>query len=243
MTTPANFGTYDRIIRDGYRDAGYLGTGDDPSGEQLAEGRNRIMDLITFWQTKGIKLWQQVDFSIPLVANKATYSIFSGGDVNIQKPMRILTDGYFLDNSTPPNSRTISMLSKNQYMALGNKTQTGQINQYLVDKLQDRINVTFWLVPDTIAALGTAHLLIQQPATTIVGLTDTINFPQEWYLALRWGFADDISTGQPQSVIDRCEKKAMQYFKAVEDWDVEDASTSFQPDTQQGSGYWSDFTS
>ena len=70
----------------------------------------------------------------------------------------------------------------------------------------------------------------------MVSVNDQMNFPQEWFLALRWGFADEICTGQPQAIMDRCEKKATMYREALEDWDVEDTSTRFQPDTRMGYG-------
>jgi hypothetical protein len=42
--------------------------------------------------------------------------------------------------------------------------------------------------------------------------------------------AHQLSTGQPQAIIDRC-KENWQYFETMlEDWDVEDASTRFEPD-------------
>ena len=33
-------------------------------------------------------------------------------------------------------------------------------------------------------------------------------FAQEWRIALRWGLADDIATGQPQAIMDRCAQRA-----------------------------------
>jgi hypothetical protein len=55
-------------------------------------------------------------------------------------------------------------------------------------------------------------------------------FPSEWALTLEWGLAHQISTGQPESVIERCESNWQYFEMALEDWDVEDASTRFEPD-------------
>ena len=62
-------------------------------------------------------------------------------------------------------------------------------------------------------------------------LDETISFPVEWFLALRWGLADELSSGQPALIMDRCAGKATSYRLALEDWDVEDTPTRFQPDT------------
>ena len=227
MTAPASFNTPDRIIRMAMVDAGYLQDGDDPTPEQYANYLNRLNDLINYWQTQGLKLWLQYDLAVPLVAGQAAYTIGPGGSVPMTKPLRVI-QGYYLDGSSV--KRPLLPLSRDEYTRLSTVTQQGALNSYFVDKQVSVLSVHFWLVPDTVAATGTAQLIVQQQVTNLVSLTDTMNFPQEWFLALRWGLADDICTGQPQAIMDRCAGKAMFYLNALEAWDVEDASTMFQPD-------------
>jgi hypothetical protein len=57
-----------------------------------------------------------------------------------------------------------------------------------------------------------------------------MNFPIEWALLLEWGLADQISTGQPTTIIAKAAANEVQYREALEGWDVEDAATMFQPD-------------
>ena len=90
-----------------------------------------------------------------------------------------------------------------------------------------------WQTPDAEAATGTVHLIMQRQATELINLTDDLDFPQEWFIALHWGLADEISTGMPKAVQDRCERRAKELFEALEAWDVEDASTMFTPDSRQ----------
>ena len=59
-------------------------------------------------------------------------------------------------------------------------------------------------------------------------------------MALRWALADDSATGQPALIMDRCERKAHEYRRLLEDWDVEDVPTRFQP-SHEGGGYRSRF--
>lgn len=227
MTTPTTFNTPDRIIRMAMVDAGYLQDGDDPTSEQFANYLNRLNDLINLWQTKGLKLWLQSDLAVPLTAGQSTYTFGPGGSVDMTKPLRVL-QGYYLD--TNDTKRPLLALSRDEYTRLSNVVQVGAINSYFVDKQQSVLSVSFWMTPDTTAATGTAQLIIQQQVANLVSLNDDMNFPQEWFMALRWGLADDICTGQPQAIMDRCYMKAELYRTALEDWDVEDASTVFQPD-------------
>jgi hypothetical protein len=237
MTAPVTFNTYTRIIRLAYKDAGLIQDGDEPNGEQYADGLVRISDMINFWQTQGLKLWLWEDLPIPLVAGTGTYTIGPSGSVNMTKPMRAF-QAYYLDSTDI--RRPLVVLSWEEYLRLSQVTQTGELNSYFIDKQQTTLNVSFWLVPDATAALGTAHLLIQQQATNPVSLTDSLGFPVEWYLAVRWGLADELATGQPQSIMDRCERKATFFRQALEDWDVEDAPTMFAPD-QRNTMYGNSF--
>lgn len=227
MPGPVSFSTPDRIIREAMRDSKLLGKGQDPTSEDYAEYMPRLNDLVNTWQTQGLKLWLQHDQSITLVAGTALYTLGPSGTVVMTKPLRVV-QGYYLDSSS--NRRPLLPLSRDEYTRLSNVVNQGQINSYFVDKQETTLNVYFWLTPDSEAATGTAHVIIQQQVDNVVSLNDTMNFPPEWFLALHWGLSKEICSGQPQSIIDRCEKMADQYRTALEDWDVEDASTMFAPD-------------
>ena len=123
-------------------------------------------------------------------------------------------------------------MSWNDYVRLSQVTQLGQLNSYFVDKKQTVLSVFFWLVPDAVAATGTAHLVLQEQVTNFVLVTENMNFPIEWRIALRWGLADELATGQPQAIMDRCQQRAQAYRTMLEDWDVEDAPTRFTPDNR-----------
>jgi hypothetical protein len=112
----------------------------------------------------------------------------------------------------------------------------GMVNSYFIDKQAYSLNVYLWNTPDAQEAANTVHLLLQTQATNPVNLTDDVSFPQEWRIALRWGLADDIATGQPQAIMDRCQQKAAMYRTMLEDWDVEDAPTRFAVDPRMQTG-------
>jgi hypothetical protein len=230
MTTPATANTAGLAITLAMRDAGLLKKGSDPDADDLADGMIRLTAIIKYLQTQGLKLWLQTDLSVPLVAGQAKYSLSPTGNVVMAKPMRVL-QGYYQDASS--NRRPIDPpLSRDEYTRLSNLVQTGAITSYFVDKQQTSLDIYLWQTPDTTAATGTVHLLIQQQVATLVSVTDTMNFPEEWFLALHWALADELSTGQPQAIVDRCAKRAALFLAALEAWDVEDASTSFAPDSR-----------
>jgi len=228
MTAPVD-NTPISIIQDAYFDAGLLQEGESLNSEQITSGMRKLTDLVNLWQTQGVKLWLNVDTPITLVAGQGTYTLGPVGSVVMVKPPRIL-DAWYADVNGI--RRPLVVMSWNDYVRLSQITQVGAINSYFVDKQQTQLSVFFWLVPDATAATGTAHLLTQVQVTNFVNLTETMNFPIEWRIALRWGLADEICTGQPQAIMDRCQQRAAAYRTTLEDWDVEDAPLRFTPDAR-----------
>lgn len=220
------------VISDAYMEAGLLQEGDTLKGEQIAKGIRRLTDLILFEQTQGLKLWLQTDTAVPLVTGQTTYAFDPGGDVSITRPLRVL-QGYYLN--TQGTKTPLVVLSRDEYTRLSQVSQVGSINSYFVDKQQLSLNVSFWLTPDQSTAVnGQGHVILQQQLAQFSGLTDTMNFPLEWRIFLVWGLADQICTGQPETIMQRCAQMAEKYRMMLEDWDVEDAPTMFAPDQRLG---------
>lgn len=220
------------IINDAMHDAGYLQEGDQPNSEQLATNMRRLCDIINLWQTQGLKLFFLQDVAIPLVAGQTLYQL--GPDsvgTPMIKPMRVL-QAYVLTAGSN-TKRPLTALSWNEWTNLSqNDGNYGAINSYFVDKQATSLNIRVWQGPNAAEALNSLHLLLQIQAPNPANLEENTSFPQEWRIALRWGLADDIATGQPQAIMDRCQQRAKTYREMLEDWDVEDAPTSFTPGTR-----------
>jgi hypothetical protein len=228
MTTPSTFGTVFNIIRDGMVEAGYLGRGRDPTSDHLALYTNKLNYTFNYLQTRpGLKLWLNFDLPITLVAGRGLYTLGPSGNVPMTKPIRGF-EAYYVDSNA--NRRPVTIIGRSEWDMLSTTTQQGTITSVYVDKQQFLLNVNTWLTPDTQNATGILHLIVTQQITQMVSLTDTMSFPVEWYLTLMWQFAAQICTGQPASVIKRCTEMAAMHLEVLEDWDVEDASTSFVVD-------------
>jgi hypothetical protein len=238
MTTPNTLMTGYGIICDAMKDVGKLRAGQEPDGEVMAEYTRRLNKLVNYFMTQGCKLWLIQDLAITLLPpisptqGVALYTLGPGGTVPIQKPLRVISAYYLYNNGN--QYPLIPMSYPNEYLNLSNLLQPASINSYAVNKQQNTLNVYLWNPPDaTTAANGTVHLLIENSVTQFTGITDQMNFPIEWGLALEWGLADQISTGQPTTIIARAAGMATKYQTALEDWDVEDADTMVQPDQRQ----------
>ena len=229
------------IINDAMVDAGLLQTGQKANSDQLASYLRRLNDIVNLWQTYGLKLFLQQEVSLTLVAGTGLYQFGPNIGVNpgiiMAKPSRVL-QAYVLV-ATSNIRRPLVCLSVEEWERLSQVTgNQGTINSYMVRKFYDHLEVDLWLIPDTTEALNTCVFLMQVQQTNPLLLSDNTAFPQEWRIALRWALAEDIATGQPQAIIDRCAKNAQMYREQLEGWDVEDAPTYFAVDMRmyQGSG-------
>lgn len=222
------------IINDAYWDTKKNADGDDANSEQLAIGMRKLNKLVNYFQTKGLKLWVQEDYALQapiLQTGVGLYTFGPTGSVVMNKPRRVI-EGYFTDGSSQVR-RPLIMMSRNEWDTLATITTQGTVTGYFTDKQQLTLNVNLWMVPDSTQSTGAVHLILDQQIGNFSQLTDTMQFPPEWALALEWGLADQLSSGQPAAIINLCRANAKQYREELEDWDVEDAATQFQPDTRQ----------
>jgi len=237
MTIPSYTNTPVRLIKRAYFETGLLELGQDPNSEQLAMGMERLNDMVNAWQTQGLKLWLELDLPIALTAGVYLYPQTQILNGITTKPLRV-KEGYFLYNPGNPSGQTmypLIPLGRSEWDTVGTRSSPGTITSYYVDKQPAVLNVNLWQAPSaSFATQGQVHLIVQQQQTNAVQLTDQMVFPQEWFLALLWGLADESSTGQPAQTQERCASRAMQYRTALENWDVEDAPTQFQPDSRMG---------
>lgn len=231
MTAPADLYTPDRLIKQALRDCGRLQYGSTPPSEAVDDALMRLNDIINTWQTQGLKLWLNELTTLTLVEDQATYTIGPDATPATLKPARVLAGWYVsAEDARRPLGEPRSWTD---YYNLGNIVTSGAVTSYFVDKQLSNIVIKLWNPPDATAATGTVELLIQGPATAWTEIDEDVAFPVEWFQALRWALADELCSGQPQLIMERCERKAHMYRELLEDWDVEDASTRISPNSVQ----------
>lgn len=219
MALPAFFYTPDRLIKAAMRDAGRLQSGAEPTWEQMSDALDRLADLIIVFQTDGIKLQQNYIHQVTLVAGTAAYTITSPRALRAIEAWYVRTGG-----SRSP----ITLISQSEYYNLGNLTHAGVPVQFFPERTQLGVTARLWPVPNAAAvAGGSAYFLIQKEPTAPVELDETLAFAPEAFMALRWGLADELASGQHELIVSRCERKAREFKEKLEAWDVEDASTFF----------------
>jgi hypothetical protein len=161
-----------------------------------------------------------------VLSGAGTGAVITGviSGVTTPKPLRIMN--VFSRNSANLD-RPLYALSRNEYDNLGNKFVTATPNSYYYDSQLDTGYLYIYnpASDNTETLYALAHRRFQDMDTGL----DTFDFPQEWFLALKWGLAAELTeeVGVEAEKIQRIESKATMYLQEVVDFSVEEASVYF----------------
>tara|TARA_R100000231_G_C5320861_1_gene163384 strand:+ start:228 stop:899 length:672 start_codon:yes stop_codon:yes gene_type:complete len=134
-TTSFNI-TIDEVINEAYERCGVRVN----SGHDIKSARRSLNLLFSEWGNRGINLWKVKSKTETLVNGSVTYTTPS--DCNdVLEAVVTLSGG---------NQQTLTKISRSEYIAIPNKTQTGTPSQYYVDR-QITPTISLYLAPDTSA--------------------------------------------------------------------------------------------
>lgn len=222
--------TIEGIINDAMHDAGLLGEGEVPNSQQFADCGRRLQDMIQLWMTQGVKLFLNSEINFPIQAGVNLYTLGPTGTVITPRVTQVLEA-----NVVTPQGirRPLVSLAWEEWMRLSQiEGIQSTISSYFNDKQVAYSRFFVWNTPDATEGLNTLQLHVRHAVEDIQNLNERSQFPAEWRIALRWGLADEICTGQPNAIMQRCAARASAYREALEGWDVEDSPTTWAMDSR-----------
>jgi len=179
--------TRDQIISGALRLVGALALGETPTTDQVTESSEALNMLVKALQVDGMPLWAMKEYSVPL-ASSSTYEIGIGKTINIPKPLKIV-QAYIHDSSTNVDV-PMRIITRDEYNRLGNKTVTGTPIQLYYDVQREYGIMNVFPVPNSTAITNkTIKIVYQRPFEDFDASTDTPDFPQEWFEAIKYGLA------------------------------------------------------
>lgn len=194
--------TRDDIIKGALRLCGALAVGETPSADQVTEASEALNMLVKAWQADGMALWARGEYTLPLTLSTQSYNIGIGQTVNIAKPLKI-THAILHDTQTNVDI-PMRIITRDEYLRLGNKTTTGQPIQIYYDPQRDH-GVLYVYPPANSSAVSYKQIKFtyQKPFEDFDASTDNPDFPQEWYEALKYGLASRLAGEYGISMDDR----------------------------------------
>lgn len=226
----------DDIITYALRKLGVIDIGVTPDPVIITNSALALNMMIKSWIAKGVKLWTISELTVPLVNAKNLYTMgVVGTDVITNKPMRLLQAWLRNVAVTPSNDIPLQLLAKHDYNILGSKLSTGIPNSVFLDVLRDTASLYTYPTPDITAATNMQlHLVVQRPLLDVALATDNVDFPTEWLTAIGWNLAAELATdfGVDAERLQYIEAKATKALMEMEDWDIEQTSVYFVPDSR-----------
>ena len=211
--------TRDDIIKGALRNLTAIAQGETPSAADIAYGAEALNALIKQWQTEGCKLWLYDEAELSLTANSQSYTIGSGGNLNVTKPIEVMSARYHYYTSGIDIPMT--PLSRNEYFDLPLKSSTGVPLNYYPD-YQTGSYVYFYIWP--VISSSTSDTIKMTLKTEVEDFDSTSNnadFPTEWLRALKFNLAVDLAPEYGKEVGPTLGTLAATSKQMVKDWDRE----------------------
>ena len=140
--------------------------------------------------------------------------------------------------STEDTDIPINVISRQEYVDLSKKTESGRINQLYFDPQVTTANMNVWPVPDDSHTNERIHLYVTRAYEDFDGVTNESepDFPQEWYLPLCWGLAVIIAPKYGVTAHKYQELLAVSSSlkQQCDDWSTEKESLFLLPADRQG---------
>lgn len=195
----------DEIITEALELLGMLEAGESPSANDLTTCGRTLNMMVKGLMAEGVQLWKVSEAELTLVASQSSYTLGAGGDLVIDKPLRILeARRRDSDNIDTP----LFSLSRDEYMTLSNKTTTGLPTQYYFQPGRLTSSFTVWPVPDSdVASSDTVMISYYSPIEDFDSASDDPDFPTEWLeslshmLALRVAPKYEVSINSIPSIV------------------------------------------
>lgn len=207
-----------------------LPEGGTATATQISDAAEALNLMVKTWQADGLQLWALKRSSFSMVASQANYTVTAMG---INRPLRIKQA--FIRNTSSGADSPVRIITREEYWSLGNKSSTGTPTLLYYDPQLTAVLSMVYLypAPDATAASDyTLHIIYSRPFEDFDASTDTPDFPQEWYEAIKYGLAVRLAPeyGVPLDIRNDLKSDLAVIKRQVMNFDQEDGSIFFVPD-------------
>lgn len=190
------------LITDVLLDMGVIADQETPTASQSVGALTKLNDLIESWNLDPQKLYGAIQHILPFVANKATYTIGLGGDLNIDRPNSICA-AYIRNTSAAASQQQdipVTMLTDQQWADIPVKGMTGTF-PYAVWFNMTYPQITAYVTP---IPTGSNYSLVFWDGldNATLALNTVLNLPAGYKRALKYGLFLELAAGYQIQVPD-----------------------------------------
>ena len=210
--------TRDQIISGALRNIGAIATGETPSASEIADGAEALNAMVKAWQAEGATLWLYDEEELSLTADKQSYTIGVGGDLDTVRPLEIMSARYHY--YTAKIDVPMEPMGRDEYFDIPLKSATGIPLQYYYDPQLSLGVFYIWPVIKSTTS-DTIRMTLKSEVEDFDAAGDNPDFPKEWFRALKFNLAMEIAPEYGQEVGKTLASLAVSTKRAVMDWDRE----------------------
>lgn len=183
------------LITDVLLDMGVIADQQTPTASQSVGALVKLNDLIESWNLDPQKLYGATQHVLPFVANQASYTIGSGGDLNIARPNDI-TAAFVRSTSQVPSQQQdipIAMLTDQQWADIPVKGQVGTFPYAVWFNMTNPL-ITAYITP---IATGSNYSLVvwDKNDNATLSLNTVLVLPPGYKRALKYGLYIELAPG------------------------------------------------
>lgn len=225
--------TRNDIINGAFQLIGEYSPGETISGDDISVAVDFLNEIVRELAADGLHLWQRELISFTPTIGQEVYTIGPASenpDVVATKPLTV--HDAFIRDTTQNFDTSLVKLSRNEYMLLASKKQTGRPNQFYYQPLNNTGKLYLFPAPD--ATSYDIYLDVHTAMDTFDSASDEQDFPTEWTRFLKYALARDL--GLICSIPDKQYQRILMLYQdayaRLLAHDSENASVFFMPDTQ-----------
>jgi len=174
-----------RLITNALRTLNVTASGETPSAAEASDALEVLNEMLEQWDLEELMVYTIVRNILTLTATQGTYTLGTGGDWNIARPIRI--DRAFFRETATELELPAKILSEEEYQGIRLKGTTGSWPRWIYnDRAYPLSTVTAWPVP----AVGNQIVLYTWGQLgSIANLDTSWDFPPGYAMALRYNLA------------------------------------------------------
>lgn len=174
------------LIQGALRKIGEFAPGETLPASDSTAALELLNGLLDIWSNEKLAVYNNVENIFTLTPGKNVYTVGTGGEINIPRPLRVTNMYTRLTTTGSAVDFPCAEISGDKYTAIGLKSQPGPWPKMAYYNTGYPLaQLYFWPVPN---AGGEFHLWTDMVLTTLA-LSDQIQLPQGYYLALQYNLA------------------------------------------------------
>lgn len=175
------------LIQGAFRKIGQYAPNETLAASDANDGLLMLNALLDIWSNEHLAVYNNVENIFTLTPGKLSYTIGTGGDVNITRPLRItnMYSRYVTSNSAVDFA--CQEISGDKYTALSLKSQPGPWPKFAYYNTGYPLaTLLFWPLPTQ----GVEFHMWTDQLLANLGLTDSLQLPPGYFLALQYALAE-----------------------------------------------------